>query len=72
MLSVGDDGEVEGRLQGNGASRPAGNLKRPASPAWTSYTEDTIAERITDLYLYNYTVTIMQSAMTCHRLGGNI
>ena len=28
MLSVGDDGEVEGRLQGNGASRPAGNLKR--------------------------------------------
>ena len=44
MLSVGDDGEVEGRLQGNGASRPAGNLKRPASPTWTSYTEDTIAK----------------------------
>ena len=44
MLS-GEDGEwmgreeKEGRLQGNRASRPAGNLKWPASPTWTSRTD---------------------------------
>ena len=65
--------EGKGRLQGNRASRPAGNLKWPASPTWTSY-KDTNTERNTD----KDTDTDVQSKMAwqsdldlCGNMGEN-
>ena len=60
----------EGRLQGNRASRPAGNLKWPASPTWTSRTDtNTDADTVTNTDTDTDTNTDTDAVLD---LGGNM